>query len=68
MNKNGINEKDTMLLSEFSSGKAAGNINDMVSRMYVLHKQRMAYGNDNGFAYPANWLFYIHDSVISCFF
>lgn len=58
---NGINDKDTMLLSEFSSGKAAGNINDMVSRMYVLHKQRMAYGNDNGFAYPANWLFYIHD-------
>jgi len=58
---NGINEKDTMLLSEFSSGKAAGNINDMVSRMYVLHKQRMAYGNDNGFATPASWLFYIHD-------
>lgn len=60
---NGINDKDTMLLSELSSGKAAGNINDMVSRMYVLHKQRIAYGNDNGFAYPANWLFYIHDDA-----
>ena len=24
-----------------------------------MHKQRLAYGNDNGFAYPSNWLFYI---------
>lgn len=60
---NGINDKDTMLLSEFGSGKAAGNFSDMVSRMFVMHKQRIAYGNDNGFAYPANWLFYIHDDA-----
>lgn len=58
---NGINEKDTMLLSEFGSGKAAGNFSDMVSRMFVMHKQRIAYSNDNGFAYPASWIFYIHD-------
>lgn len=60
---NGINDKDTMLLSQFGSGKAAGNFSDMVSRMFVMHKQRIAYGNDNGFAYPANWLFYIHDEA-----
>ena len=55
---NGVNQKDTMLLSDFGSGKMANNFADMVSRIYVLHKQRISYG-DNGFAYPANWLFYI---------
>ncbi len=57
---NGANQKDTMLLSGFGSGKAAGNFNDMVSRIFVMHKQRLAYGGaDNGFADPSNWLFYI---------
>lgn len=60
---NGVNEKDTMLLSDFGSGKAAGDYGDMVSRIYVMHKQRLAYGNDNGFGYPANWLFYITDEA-----
>lgn len=58
---NGVNDKDTMLLSDFGHGKEAGNFGDMVSRIYVMHKQRLAYGNDNGFAYPSNWLFYITD-------
>lgn len=57
---NGINQKDTMLLSDFGDGKAANSFADMVSRIYVLHKQRLTYG-DNGFGYPANWLFYITD-------
>ena len=60
---NGVNEKDTMLLSDFGHGKEAGNFGDMVSRIYVMHKQRLAYGNDNGFAYPSNWLFYITDDA-----
>ena len=60
---NGVNEKDTMLLSDFGHGKEAGNFGDMVSRIYVMHKQRLAYGGDNGFAYPSNWLFYITDEV-----
>ncbi len=60
---NGVNEKDTMLLSDFGDGKAAGDYGDMVSRIYVMHKQRLAYGNDNGFGYPANWLFYITDEA-----
>ena len=60
---NAVNEKDTMLLSDFGNGKAAGDFGDMVSRIYVMHKQRLAYGNDNGFAYPANWLFYITDEA-----
>jgi hypothetical protein len=28
-----------------------------------MHKQRLAYGNDNGFAYPSNWLFFITDEA-----
>ena len=57
---NGVNQKDTMLLSDFGDGKTANSFADMVSRIYVLHKQRITYG-DNGFGYPANWLFYITD-------
>ena len=59
---NAVNEKDNMLLSNFCSGKAPEQFSDMVSRIYVMHKQRLAYGGgDNGFAYPANWLFFIKD-------
>lgn len=62
---NGVNEKDNMLLSNFSSGKAPDQFCDMVSRIYVMHKQRLAYGGgDNGFAYPANWLFFIKDEKL----
>ena len=57
---NGVNQKDTMLLSEFGDGKSPDDYADMVSRIYVMHKQRITYG-DNGFGYPANWLFYITD-------
>ncbi len=57
---NGVNEKDTMLLSEFGDGKTPNNYADTVSRIYVMHKQRLTFG-DNGFGYPANWLFYITD-------
>lgn len=61
---NGLNEKDTMLLSNFGSGKTPNDFGDMVSRIYVMHKQRLAYGGgDNGFAYPSNWLFFITDDV-----
>lgn len=59
---NGVNQKDTMLLSDFGDGKTANSFADMVSRIYVLHKQRITYG-DNGFGYPANWLFYITDDT-----
>ena len=59
---NGINEKDTMLLSDFGDGKSANAYADMVSRIYVLHKQRLTFG-DNGFGYPSNWLFYITDEA-----
>ena len=56
---NGVNDKDTMLLSNFGDGKSPNDFGDMVSRIYVMHKQRLTYGADNGFAYPSNWLFFI---------
>lgn len=59
---NAVNEKDTAILTDFGSGKTPGNFGDMVSRVFVMHKQRQAYG-DNGFAYPSNWLFYITDEA-----
>ncbi len=56
----GVNVKDTMMLSEFSSGKSVTAMADTVSRIYVIHKQRQTYyAGDNGFAYPSNWLFFI---------
>lgn len=55
----GINEKDVAFLSDLSAGKAPKAFTDTVSRIYVMHKQRLSYANDNGFAYPSNWLFYI---------
>ena len=56
---NAVNEKNTILLSDFGAGKSADDFADMVSRIYVMHKQRLAYSNDNGYGYPSNWLFFI---------
>ena len=60
---NGVNQKDTILLGDFGKGKNVSNFSDMVSRIYVMHKQRLAYGNDNGFASPESWLLYITDEA-----
>lgn len=59
----GVNDKDTVLLSNISEGKKAKNYSDSIGRIYVMHKQRLAYGHDNGFATPANWLLYITDET-----
>lgn len=54
----GVNAKDTVMLDNFIKGKQPSSYVDAVSRIFVLHKQRMSYGNDNGFATPENWLIY----------
>lgn len=59
---NAVNEKDTSIFSDFGSGKTPGDFGDMVSRIYVFHKQSTVYGG-NGFAYPSNWLFFITDEA-----
>lgn len=55
----GVNAKDTVLLSNISKGKSPTAFTDTVSRVFVMHKQRQAYSNDNGFATPENWLMFI---------
>jgi len=54
----GVNSKSTTLLTNFVKGKIPQKHVDAVSQVYVLSKQRQAYGNDNGFAAPENWLLY----------
>lgn len=55
----GVNKKDTILLSNFSNGKNTKSFVDTVSRIYVLHKQRLAYNQDNGFSSPEEWFLYV---------
>ena len=52
----GINSKDTTLLMNFAKGKKAQQQIDIVSQIYVMHKQRLAYNKDNGYASPESWL------------
>ncbi|MCR4632068.1 MAG: hypothetical protein K5786_10600, partial [Treponema sp.] len=52
----GINSKDTTMLMNFSKGKKAQQQIDIVSQIYVMHKQRLAYNKDNGYANPESWL------------
>lgn len=54
----GVNTKDTILLSDLVKGKNPSGYVDTVSRVYVVHKQRQAYGDPCGFANPEHWLFY----------
>lgn len=53
----GINSKSTTQLMNFVSGKTPQRSVDVVSQIYVMHKQRLAYNHDNGYASPTVWLF-----------
>ena len=55
----GINAKNTTQLMNFVKGKNPQHHIDVVSQIYVLHKQRRTYSKDNGYGNPANWLFFI---------
>ena len=52
----GVNSKDTTMLMNFAKGKKAQQQIDIVSQIYVMHKQRLAYNKDNGYANPESWL------------
>lgn len=52
----GINSKDTTMLMNFAKGKKAQQQIDVISQIYVMHKQRLAYNKDNGYANPESWL------------
>lgn len=57
-----VNAKDATMLGNFTRGKQPSKYVDTVSQVYVLSKQRQAYGKDNGFATPENYFFYVTDA------
>lgn len=59
---NGINEKDTLTLSNITKGHEAQKVVDSVSQIYVAGKQREVYSKDNGFGDWVSWLFFSKDA------
>ena len=55
----GVNEKDTLIVEDFSHGKQMSRFVDSISQIFVINKQRMAYTKgDQGFQTMAHWLFW----------
>lgn len=59
---NGINEKDTITLSNIVKGRDPQSVVDTVSQIYVASKQRETYSKDNGFGDWVSWLFFSKDA------
>lgn len=59
---NGIDEKDTITLSNLVKGHDAQKVVDSVSQIYVAGKQRETYSKDNGFGNWVSWLFFSKDA------
>lgn len=59
---NGINEKDTITLSNIVKGHEPQSVVDTVSQIYVASKQRETYSKDNGFGDWVSWLFFSKDA------
>lgn len=58
----GIDEKDTVTLSNLVKGHYPQKVVDTVSNIYVISKQREAYNHDNGFGTLVSWLFYCENA------
>lgn len=55
-----VNKLDTSMMSALSKGKSAGRYNDMVSQVYVISKNRQAYGgHDKGIMNPSAFFLYL---------
>lgn len=54
----GVNDLDTVFLDSITKGRKVGHYVDTVSQMFVISKQRQAYGGHKGFLSPEKWLFY----------
>lgn len=57
-----VNIKDATMLGNFVHGRNASKYTDIVSQVYVLHKQRVSTAGDNGFAKPENYFLYVTDA------
>lgn len=53
-----VNDKETVTMSNLSSGKKANNYVSTVSNIYVIGKQRRTYDNDQGFLSPEAYFLY----------
>lgn len=54
----GINNKDTVVVGDFSRGKEMRGYSDSISQIYVISKQRQSYYQDQGFQTMEEWLFW----------
>lgn len=57
-----VNIKDATMLGNFVHGHNASKYTDIVSQVYVLHKQRVSTSGDNGFAKPENYFLFVTDA------
>ena len=64
----GVNEKDTITLSNIVKGHKVQKVVDTVSNIYVLSKQHQAVNHDNGFGTLTSWLFYTDTPSMAYYF
>ncbi|MBR5402500.1 MAG: hypothetical protein IK102_11915 [Treponema sp.] len=57
----GMNNLDISLLEEIAKGKSTNRYVDSISNVYVIGKQRMATGGDQGFLKPAKYFLTVTD-------
>lgn len=55
----GYNNLDTALMEALIKGRTPSEYVDTISRMYVVGKQRQAYGGHKGFLSPEKWLYFV---------
>lgn len=54
----GMNDLDTVFLDSITKGRKVSRYTDSISQMFVISKQRQAYGGHKGFLNPEKWLYY----------
>ena len=59
----GVNNLDTVILEEITKGRNPTSYTNTVSQMYVVGKQRQAYGGHKGFLSPEKWLYFVDSPV-----
>lgn len=53
----GVNQKDALLLDNFTKGGNTEKYNDAVGNIYVVGKMRQSYNLDSGFLSPGRWVY-----------
>ena len=58
-----INNLDTILVDNIVKGKVPSRYSNMVSQIYVISKNRQAYGMDKGFLTPGKFMLFISEDM-----